>query len=201
MKYINNKNLMMIFILPILFILFMGAANVLDRFHIIKAQDIQLVDNKGNLVYNLMEISKRMETFHDLNIEITNLETQIKSLEQRLNSYDVQLEEEIESNNIRLDDILSNLDDFIMKVTRKNDELDETIDQNHKDLKSSVRKINRDIKIVENKRIKPLETEIKVVSENKEKLEMLMRLPKIIDWLENLMKMEEFERQKEALQD
>ena len=70
--------------------------------------------------------------------------------------------------------------------------------QNHKDLKKSIQKVNRDIKKVENKRIKPLETEIKVVSENKEKLERLMRIPKIIDWLEDLRKQEEAEAAKQA---
>ena len=98
----------------------------------------------------------------------------------------------------RFDKIRGDLDDYIRKQTKKNDELDKTISQNHKDLKKSIQKVNRDIKKVENKRIKPLETEIKVVAENKEKLERLMRLPKIMDWLEDLRKQEEAEAAKQA---
>ena len=94
------------------------------------------------------------------------------------------MEKEIESTENRFDKLRGDLDDYIRRQTKKNDELDKTIAQNQKDLKKSIQNVKRDIKKVENKRIKPLETEIKTVAENKQKLDDLLRLDMIIKALE-----------------
>ena len=144
------------------------------------------------------DVTETTEVYARLEKKWIGTSKHVQNLEIKTDTLRADLEKEIESTNNRFDKIRGDLDDYIRKQTKKNDELDKTISQNHKDLKKSIQKVNRDIKKVENKRIKPLETEIKVVAENKEKLERLMRLPKIMDWLEDLKKQEEAEAEKQA---
>ena len=144
------------------------------------------------------DVTQTTEVYARLEKKWIGTSKHVQNLEIKTDTLRADLEKEIESTNNRFDKIRGDLDDYIRKQTKKNDELDKTISQNHKDLKKSIQKVNRDIKKVENKRIKPLETEIKVVSENKEKLERLMRIPKIMDWLEDLRKQEEAEAAKQA---
>ncbi len=144
------------------------------------------------------DVTQTTEVYARLEKKWIGTSKHVQNLEIKTDTLRADLEKEIESTNNRFDKIRGDLDDYIRKQIKKNDELDKTISQNHKDLKKSIQKVNRDIKKVENKRIKPLETEIKVVAENKEKLERLMRLPKIMDWLEDLRKQEEAEAAKQA---
>ena len=185
----------------IAFVLFLISISLVFYWNVIRDADKKAMNQlEFNDEQLTGDVTQTTEVYARLEKKWIGTSKHVQNLEIKTDTLRADLEKEIESTNNRFDKIRGDLDDYIRKQTRKNDELDKTIAQNHKDLKKSIQKVNRDIKKVENKRIKPLETEIKVVSENKEKLERLMRLPKIVDWLEDLRKQEEAEAAKQAEQ-
>ena len=185
----------------IAFVLFLISISLVFYWNVIRDADKKAMNQlEFNDEQLTGDVTQTTEVYARLEKKWIGTSKHVQNLEIKTDTLRADLEKEIESTNNRFDKIRGDLDDYIRKQTKKNDELDKTIAQNHKDLKKSIQKVNRDIKKVENKRIKPLETEIKVVSENKEKLERLMRLPKIVDWLEDLRKQEEAEAAKQAEQ-
>ena len=185
----------------IAFVLFLISISLVFYWNVIRDADKKAMNQlEFNDEQLTGDVTQTTEVYARLEKKWIGTSKHVQNLEIKTDTLRADLEKEIESTNNRFDKIRGDLDDYIRKQTKKNDELDKTIAQNHKDLKKSIQKVNRDIKKVENKRIKPLETEIKVVSENKEKLERLMRIPKIIDWLEDLRKQEEAEAAKQAEQ-
>ena len=181
------------------FVLFLISISLVFYWNVIRDADKKAMNQlEFNDEQLTGDVTQTTEVYARLEKKWIGTSKHVQNLEIKTDTLRADLEKEIESTNNRFDKIRGDLDDYIRKQTKKNDELDKTISQNHKDLKKSIQKVNRDIKKVENKRIKPLETEIKVVSENKEKLERLMRIPKIIDWLEDLRKQEEAEAAKQA---
>ena len=185
----------------IAFVLFLISISLVFYWNVIRDADKKAMNQlEFNDEQLTGDVTQTTEVYARLEKKWIGTSKHVQNLEIKTDTLRADLEKEIESTNNRFDKIRGDLDDYIRKQTKKNDELDKTIAQNHKDLKKSIQKVNRDIKKVENKRIKPLETEIKVVSENKEKLERLMRIPKIVDWLEDLRKQEEAEAAKQAEQ-
>tara|TARA_Y100000996_G_scaffold371418_1_gene319655 strand:- start:289 stop:864 length:576 start_codon:yes stop_codon:yes gene_type:complete len=183
----------------IAFVLFLISISLVFYWNVIRDADKKAMNQlEFNDEQLTGDVTQTTEVYARLEKKWIGTSKHVQNLEIKTDTLRADLEKEIESTNNRFDKIRGDLDDYIRKQTKKNDELDKTISQNHKDLKKSIQKVNRDIKKVENKRIKPLETEIKVVGENKEKLERLMRLPKIMDWLEDLRKQEEAEAAKQA---
>ena len=183
----------------IAFVLFLISISLVFYWNVIRDADKKAMNQlEFNDEQLTGDVTQTTEVYARLEKKWIGTSKHVQNLEIKTDTLRADLEKEIESTNNRFDKIRGDLDDYIRKQTKKNDELDKTIAQNHKDLKKSIKKVNRDIKKVENKRIKPLETEIKVVSENKEKLERLMRIPKIVDWLEDLRKQEEAEAAKQA---
>ena len=183
----------------IAFVLFLISISLVFYWNVIRDADKKAMNQlEFNDEQLTGDVTQTTEVYARLEKKWIGTSKHVQNLEIKTDTLRADLEKEIESTNNRFDKIRGDLDDYIRKQTKKNDDLDKTISQNHKDLKKSIQKVNRDIKKVENKRIKPLETEIKVVSENKEKLERLMRIPKIIDWLEDLRKQEEAEAAKQA---
>ena len=183
----------------IAFVLFLISISLVFYWNVIRDADKKAMNQlEFNDEQLTGDVTQTTEVYARLEKKWIGTSKHVQNLEIKTDTLRADLEKEIESTNNRFDKIRGDLDDYIRKQTKKNDELDKTISQNHKDLKKSIQKVNRDIKKVENKRIKPLETEIKVVSENKEKLERLMRIPKIMDWLEDLRKQEEAEAAKQA---
>ena len=183
----------------IVFVLFLISISLVFYWNVIRDADKKAMNQlEFNDEQLTGDVTQTTEVYARLEKKWIGTSKHVQNLEIKTDTLRADLEKEIESTNNRFDKIRGDLDDYIRKQTKKNDELDKTISQNHKDLKKSIQKVNRDIKKVENKRIKPLETEIKVVSENKEKLERLMRIPKIMDWLEDLRKQEEAEAAKQA---
>ena len=183
----------------IAFVLFLVSISLVFYWNVIRDADKKAMNQlEFNDEQLTGDVTQTTEVYARLEKKWIGTSKHVQNLEIKTDTLRADLEKEIESTNNRFDKIRGDLDDYIRKQTKKNDELDKTISQNHKDLKKSIQKVNRDIKKVENKRIKPLETEIKVVAENIEKLERLMRLPKIMDWLEDLRKQEEAEAAKQA---
>lgn len=183
----------------IAFVLFLVSISLVFYWNVIRDADKKAMNQlEFNDEQLTGDVTQTTEVYARLEKKWIGTSKHVQNLEIKTDTLRADLEKEIESTNNRFDKIRGDLDDYIRKQTKKNDELDKTISQNHKDLKKSIQKVNRDIKKVENKRIKPLETEIKVVAENKEKLERLMRIPKIMDWLEDLRKQEEAEAAKQA---
>ena len=183
----------------IAFVLFLISISLVFYWNVIRDADKKAMNQlEFNDEQLTGDVTQKTEVYARLEKKWIGTSKHVQNLEIKTDTLRADLEKEIESTNNRFDKIRGDLDDYIRKQTKKNDELDKTIAQNHKDLKKSIQKVNRDIKKVENKRIKPLETEIKVVADNKEKLERLMRIPKIMDWLEDLRKQEEAEAAKQA---
>ena len=183
----------------IAFVLFLVSISLVFYWNVIRDADKKAMNQlEFNDEQLTGDVTQTTEVYARLEKKWIGTSKHVQNLEIKTDTLRADLEKEIESTNNRFDKIRGDLDDYIRKQIKKNDELDKTISQNHKDLKKSIQKVNRDIKKVENKRIKPLETEIKVVAENKEKLERLMRIPKIMDWLEDLRKQEEAEAAKQA---
>mgnify|MGYP001155063168 FL=1 len=183
----------------IAFVLFLISISLVFYWNVIRDADKKAMNQlEFNDEQLTGDVTQTTEVYARLEKKWIGTSKHVQNLEIKTDTLRADLEKEIESTNNRFDKIRGDLDDYIRRQTKKNDELDKTIAQNHKDLKKSIQKVNRDIKKVENKRIKPLETEIKVVSDNKEKLERLMRIPKIVDWLEDLRKQEEAEAAKQA---
>ena len=58
MKNLNLKSLILGAIIPIIVMLFIGAISVLERYHTIKAKEIQLIDEEGNIVLSLSDYHK-----------------------------------------------------------------------------------------------------------------------------------------------
>lgn len=183
----------------IAFVLFLISISLVFYWNVIRDADKKAMNQlEFNDEQLTGDVTQTTEVYARLEKKWIGTSKHVQNLEIKTDTLRADLEKEIESTNNRFDKIRGDLDDYIRKQTKKNDELDKTISQNHKDLKKSIQKVNRDIKKVENKRIKPLETEIKVVADNKEKLERLMRIPKIMDWLEDLRKQEEAEAAKQT---
>lgn len=130
------------------------------------------------------DVTQTTEVYARLEKKWIGSSKHIQNLEQKTDTLRFNLDEEIESTNDRFEKIRGDLEDYIRKQNQKNEDLNKTIAENHKDLKKSIQIVKRDIKKIENKRIKPLETEIKSVQNNREKLDKILELDMIIKALE-----------------
>ena len=169
----------------IAFVLFLISISLLFYWNVIRDADKKVMNE---LEYNdeqlTGDVTQTTEVYSRLEKKWIGSSKHIQNLEIKTDTLRADLTKEIESTNNRFDKLRGDLDDYIRRQTKKNDELDKTIAQNHKDIKKSIQNVKRDIKKVENKRIKPLETEIKTVADNKEKLDNLLRLDMIVKALE-----------------
>jgi len=82
MKKINRKSMLFGALLPIVAIMFMGAYDVLDRYKMLKAQDIQIVDAEGTVVLSLADLA---ETLNAPKEEALNYDQEIAAFENQLN--------------------------------------------------------------------------------------------------------------------
>ena len=57
MKKINRKNLLFGIMIPIIAIMLMGAYDVLDRYKMLKAKDIQIIDDEGRVILSLADVA------------------------------------------------------------------------------------------------------------------------------------------------
>ena len=88
MKNLNLKSLILGAMIPIIVMLFIGAISVLERYHTIKAKEIQLIDEEGNIVLNLSDYHKDVleKIDNDTPRIIMNLQNDINALNSRLNT-------------------------------------------------------------------------------------------------------------------
>ena len=169
----------------IAFVLFLISISIVFYWNIIRDADNKAMSElEYNDVQLTGDVTQTTEVYARLEKKWIGSSKHIQNLEIRTDTLRADLTAEIESTNNRFDKLIGDLNDYIRRQTNKNEDLDKKIAQNHKDLKKSIQNVKRDIKKVENKRIKPLETEIKTVSGNKEKLDNILRLDIIIKALE-----------------
>ena len=88
MKNLNLKSLILGAMIPIIVMLFIGAISVLERYHTIKAKEIQLIDEEGNIVLSLSDYHKDVleKIDNDTPRIIMNLQNDINALNSRLNT-------------------------------------------------------------------------------------------------------------------
>ena len=54
MKNLDRKSILIGLLIPVAALIFMGAVkNVFSRYHTIRAQEVELVDGEGNIVFSL----------------------------------------------------------------------------------------------------------------------------------------------------
>ena len=91
MKNLDKKSIAIGIILPIIAIVLMGASRVLSSYHTIKAQEVELVDGEGNILFSLSNLLAETEdivvatpaiNYDDV---IASLKTQINNLSLQLN--------------------------------------------------------------------------------------------------------------------
>jgi len=87
-KNLNLKSLILGAMIPIIVMLFIGAISVLERYHTIKAKEIQLIDEEGNIVLSLSDYHKDVleKIDNDTPRIIMNLQNDINALNSRLNT-------------------------------------------------------------------------------------------------------------------
>jgi len=87
-KNLNFKSLILGAMIPIIVMLFIGAISVLERYHTIKAKEIQLIDEEGNIVLSLSDYHKDVLEKIDKDTPriIMNLQDDVNAINSRLNT-------------------------------------------------------------------------------------------------------------------
>ena len=125
------------------------------------------------------DVTQTTEVYARLEKKWIGSSQHIRDLQIVFEELNKKLDQEIKSTKDRFQDIEGDLADHTRKQNKKNEEFDDTIDQNHRDLKNSIKNVKRDIKTVQKKRIEPLETQIKAVALNSARLDSLFNLDDI----------------------
>jgi hypothetical protein len=88
LKNPNLKSLLLGAMIPIIAMLFMGAISVLERYHTIKAKEIQLIDEEGHIVLSLSDYHKDVLEKIDKDTPriIMNLQDDVNAINSRLNT-------------------------------------------------------------------------------------------------------------------
>lgn len=163
--------------IPILSILFIGAYDVLDRYKMLKAQDIQIIDADGKVILSLADVSEKLNEQEkegvDYSYDIKYLNKQIESV------LEITSELKSEVNSARknstndsmdkIDDLYNQLDSYDNKIDNiilKVEMLDNDILSVSDNLKSKLRKDRRDTNSTIN-RISELEKRIEQLSSEK----------------------------------
>ena len=162
------------------FVLFLVSASFSYYWFIIRDADAMALNE---LEYNdellTGDVTQTTEVYARLEKKWIGSSQHIRDLQIVFEELNNKLDQEIKSTKDRFQDIEGDLADHTRKQNKKNEELDDTIDQNHRDLKNSIKNVKRDIKTVQKKRIEPLETQIKAVALNSARLDSLFNLDDI----------------------
>ena len=115
MKNLDRKSILIGLLIPVAALIFMGAVkNVFSRYHTIRAQEVELVDGEGNIVFSLSE----MIIATDDNIEEA-LVVDYGSIIENLESDIVLMDKEIQDLNEKLDGVLKILESKKSNVHRE----------------------------------------------------------------------------------
>ena len=162
------------------FVLFLVSASFSYYWFIIRDADAMALNE---LEYNdellTGDVTQTTEVYARLEKKWIGSSQHIRDLQIVFEELNKKLDQEIKSTKDRFQDIEGDLADHTRKQNKKNEEFDDTIDQNHRDLKNSIKNVKRDIKTVQKKRIEPLETQIKAVALNSARLDSLFNLDDI----------------------
>ena len=162
------------------FVLFLVSASFSYYWFIIRDADAMAInDLEYNDVQLTGDVTQTTEVYARLEKKWIGSSQHIRDLQIVFEELNKKLDQEIKSTKDRFQDIEGDLADHTRKQNKKNEEFDDTIDQNHRDLKNSIKNVKRDIKTVQKKRIEPLETQIKAVALNSARLDSLFNLDDI----------------------
>ena len=136
MKNPNLKSLALGAMIPIIVMLFMGAISVLERYHTIKAKEIQLIDEEGLIVLSLSDYHKDVLEKIDKDTPriIMNLQDDVNALNSRLNT-----ESEISNTNFvsessfnekvtSLESMMNSMNDLNVKINQSIADLEAKLD-------------------------------------------------------------------------
>ena len=124
MKKINRKSLLFGIMLPIIAIMFMGAYDVLDRYKMIRAEDIQIIDGEGAVILSLANLAEmvnapkkeaenydgEMESFRG---QLNDINSKISLMNKKLSSSN-SLEEQVAS----LQSMAGSINDLNAKIDK-----------------------------------------------------------------------------------
>jgi len=127
MKKINRRSMLFGALLPIVAVMLMGAYDVLDRYKMIKAQDIQLIDGEGKVILSLSDLvgmdqdataedNGEIEAFEN---QLNDMNTKISLMNKKLNSSN-SLEEKVAS----LQSMSSSINDLNVKLDKSISDLE-----------------------------------------------------------------------------
>ena len=108
----------------------------------------------------------------------------INNINSTSNEFKTNIKNEIKSSENNYNSFKSEFNESLDLLVKKSDELDILIIRNNKAHKTSIQKLNRDLKKVENKRIIPLEEEMDNLKMHKENLNEILMLDMIEKALE-----------------
>ena len=104
----NRKNIMFGTLVTLFVLLSIGAYDVLDRYKVLKAQDIQIIDKDGNLILSLADISNYLKADKiepkDFSYDISSIFKSIDILESQISL----LSSDVSKLNSTLDQVQSN---------------------------------------------------------------------------------------------
>ena len=189
MKNLDKKSMLLGALVPILAIVLMGAANVLSRYHTIEAQEIHLVDEKGNIISTFSDLNFMIEGLSEVKDRIRRLSREVDNNKSEASPVNIEdLEKEIKRDyysKAEVDSFIETIKDdcyskaevdsqfdLIASHNKQYTEIIEKNDLNWKNLngeienltdkyKSFKRSTNRKIKDIEFSMLAPLRDELK----------------------------------------
>ena len=195
MKKIDKRSLLLGSLLPVALMFLMGAAGVLSRYHTIEAQNISLVDENGDVITTLSDLSnliEEVESFDGL------VDKKIRDIKQAVNdAFEVEFRVEIDTlsskfstlqnivnkNNDQQLDVIKEFDalnNSIAKAERGLNNLIEDVEQEIDDLEEKhivfKKKTDRKIKDLQYKQIARIENKLESLDEMENKIDILMKL-------------------------
>jgi hypothetical protein len=89
MKNLNLKNLTLGAMIPVVVMLFIGAANVLERYHTIKAKEFQIINDEGTVVLDFSTLAMRLDLLESgaAKEESINYDGDIEALKGEINDF------------------------------------------------------------------------------------------------------------------
>ena len=182
--------------IPIIVMLFMGAINVLERYHTIKAKEIQLIDEEGHIILSLSDYHKDVLEKIDKDTPriIMNLQDNVNALNSRLNT-----ESETSNTNFvsessfnekvtSLESMMNSLNDLNVKINQSIADLEAKLDSSKPagksiqepagDMTSEIEMLRSSLNAFTNSthtRLEQVESDIERISSNQDMLMKILR--------------------------
>ena len=171
------------------FVLFLVSISLVFYWNIIRDADKMVMDE---LEYNdeklTGDLNETTEVYARLDKRWRGSSKHLRTLQGKSDTLRLDLDQEIEDTKSRFDDAKSKLEYHKNKQDQINTDIDDKVDDNHRDLKKSIKFIKRDLKKLDERRVKSLETDILGVKQNSDKIDQIFKLEIIQDAIKNKKK-------------